>query len=214
MVTGQKADCAGLDFYAVRSLRINALDWSSIAGHMGQAGVAGRLAGFLEPDGAILSIAYDHVIYQNRPEAWTMRLVLGISTVLGLIGPVAAFLLFYIANRLYHLDSAPTQTLMYLLLSVAGQLTIYLARTRGPFWSIRPAGALVFATLGAQIVATLISVYGVFMAALGWGLAGFVWAYAVAWFRLTDRLKRLAYRIFDPARHPLLEKSPRQPLGV
>ena len=34
-------------------------------------------------DGAILSIAYDNVTYRNQPEAWNMRLVLGIATVLG-----------------------------------------------------------------------------------------------------------------------------------
>ncbi|MEH1870015.1 plasma-membrane proton-efflux P-type ATPase [Nostoc sp.] len=33
-------------------------------------------------DGAILSIAYDNVHYRDKPEAWNMRLVLGISTVL------------------------------------------------------------------------------------------------------------------------------------
>ena len=39
-------------------------------------------------DGAILSIAYDNVIYKNQPEAWNMRVVLGIATVLGLVGLV------------------------------------------------------------------------------------------------------------------------------
>ena len=34
-------------------------------------------------DGAILSIAYDNVHYKDQPEAWNMRLVLGIATVLG-----------------------------------------------------------------------------------------------------------------------------------
>ena len=34
-------------------------------------------------DGAILSIAYDKVHYKDEPEAWNMRLVLGIATVLG-----------------------------------------------------------------------------------------------------------------------------------
>ncbi len=33
----------------------------------------------------------------------------------------------------------------------------------------------------------------------GWGWALFVWAYAVAWFLLNDRVKLLAYRILDPA---------------
>jgi H+-transporting ATPase len=42
-------------------------------------------------DGAILSIAYDNVRYKDKPEAWNMRLVLGIATVLGIVGPIAAF---------------------------------------------------------------------------------------------------------------------------
>ena len=32
--------------------------------------------------------------------------------------------------------------MMYLMLSVAGHMTIFLTRTRGPFWSIRPAPIL------------------------------------------------------------------------
>ena len=55
------------------------------------------------------------------------------------------------------------------------------------------------AVLGTQIVATLIAVYGLFMTPLGWGWAGFVWGYALLWFLVNDRVKLLAYRIFDPA---------------
>jgi H+-transporting ATPase len=148
-------------------------------------------------DGAILSIAYDNVHYKNQPEAWNMRMVLGISTVLGIIGVVSAFGLFYLGERVFHLDRPHIQTLMYLKLSVAGHLTIFLTRTRGPFWSIRPARILWIAVLGTQIVATLIAVYGLFMTPLGWGWALFVWGYALAWFLLNDRVKLLAYRIFD-----------------
>ena len=54
------------------------------------------------------------------------------------------------------------------------------------------------AVVGTQIVATLIAVYGLFMTPLGWGWAMFVWGYALAWFLLNDRVKLLAYRIFDP----------------
>ncbi len=151
-------------------------------------------------DGAILSIAYDNVHYKDAPEAWNMRLVLGIATVLGIIGVVAAFGLFYLGERVFHLDRAHIQTLMYLKLSVAGHLTIFLTRTRGPFWSIRPARILWGAVLGTQMVATLIAVYGVFMTPLGWGWAGFVWGYALACFLVNDRVKLLAYRIFDPVK--------------
>ena len=148
-------------------------------------------------DGAILSIAYDNVKYKNQPEKWNMRMVLGISTVLGIIGVVSAFGLFYLGERVFHLDRAHIKTLMYLKLSVAGHLTIFLTRTRGPFWSIRPAKVLWIAVLGTQIIATLIAVYGLFMTPIGWGWAGFVWAYALLWFLFNDRLKLLAYRIFD-----------------
>ncbi len=159
-------------------------------------------------DGAILSIAYDNVHYKDKPEAWNMRLVLAISTVLGVIGVVAAFVLFYLGERVFHLDHAHIQTLMYLKLSVAGHLTIFLTRTRGPFWSIRPARVLWIAVLCTQMIATLIAVYGLFMTPLGWGWAGFVWAYALAWALVNDRVKLLAYRIFDPTKAPLLAKEP------
>jgi H+-transporting ATPase len=149
-------------------------------------------------DGAILSIAYDNVRYKDQPEAWNMRLVLGIATVLGIVGPLAAFGLFYLGKQVFHLDHAHLRTLMYLTLSVAGHLTVFLARTRGPFWSIRPARVLLLAVLGTQTLATFIAVYGIFMTPIGWGYAAFVWGYALAWFLVTDRVKLLAYRILDP----------------
>ena len=148
-------------------------------------------------DGAILSIAYDNVIYRNKPEAWDMRTVLGISTALGVVGVIAAFGLFYLGERVFHLDRAHIQTLMYLKLSVAGHLTIFLTRTRGPFWSIRPAKILLLAVVGTQILATLIAVYGLFMTPLGWGWALFVWGYALLWFLVNDRVKLIAYWALD-----------------
>jgi H+-transporting ATPase len=151
-------------------------------------------------DAAILSIAYDNVHYKDKPEAWNMRLVLGISTVLGVVGVIAAFGLFYLGERVFHLDRPHIQTLMYLKLSIAGHLTIFLTRTRGPFWSIKPARILWMAVVGTQVIATLIAVYGIFMTPLGWKWAGFVWAYALVWALVNDRVKLLAYRILDPVK--------------
>jgi hypothetical protein len=62
--------------------------------------------------------------------------------------------------------------------------------------------------VGTQAIATLIAVYGLFMTPLGWRWAGFVWAYAIAWFLINDRVKLLAYRIFDPTKAPLLANKP------
>lgn len=139
-----------------------------------------------------------------------MRQVLGVATVLGIFGVVASFGLFYLAERVFHLGQDMTQSLMYLKLSVAGHLTIFVTRTRGPFWSIRPARILLGAVLGTQIVATLIAVYGLFMTPLGWGWALFVWAYALAWFLVNDRVKLAAYRILDLRRPSLLTEGLRR----
>jgi len=152
-------------------------------------------------DGAILSIAYDRVRYANRPEAWNMPVVLGVATTLGLAGVVASFGLFYLGERVFHLDRSTIQTLMYLKLSVAGHLTIFVTRTRRPFWTIRPAAILLGAVLGTQAVASLLAVYGVLMAPIGWGWALLVWGYALAWFVVNDWIKLAAYRLFDSREH-------------
>jgi len=151
-------------------------------------------------DGAILSIAYDNVHYSNKPETWNMRLVLGIATVVGVIGVLDSFGLFYLGERVFHLDRALIQTLIYLKLSVSGHFKIFQTRTRGPFWSIRPARILLVSVVGTQVVATLIAVYGLFMPPIGWGWALMVWGYSLAWFLFNDRVKLLAYRILDPVK--------------
>ena len=148
-------------------------------------------------DGAILSIAYDNVHYSDKPEAWNMRLVLGIATVVSIIGLIDSFGLFYIGERHFHLDRSVIQTLIYLKMSVGGHLKIFITRTRGPFWSIRPAPVLLIAVFSTQIVATLIAVYGVFMPPIGWGWALAVWGYSLPFFLINDRVKLLAYRVFD-----------------
>jgi H+-transporting ATPase len=152
-------------------------------------------------DGSILSIAYDKVHYKDQPEAWNMRLVIGMATVLGTVGPIAAFGLFLIGDRVYHLGHPQLQTLMYLMLSVAGSMTIYLTRTRGPFWSIRPARILVLAVTGAELIATALALSGILVPRLSWNWVLLVWGYAIIWFLITDRVKLVAYKILDPVKN-------------
>jgi len=156
-------------------------------------------------DGAILAIAYDRVRYSDRPEVWQMRTVLSLATVLGIAGVVESFGLYYLAERVFLLNDDMIRSLIYLKLSVAGHLTVFVARTRGPFWSIRPAAVLLWAVVGTQAVATLITVYGLFiMAPIGWYWALLVWGYALAWFLVEDAVKLAAYRMLDPEKPALL----------
>jgi H+-transporting ATPase len=155
-------------------------------------------------DGAILSIAYDNVLEHDRPLSWNMQVVLGVASSLGLLGVIETFVMFYLADRVFKLDRDTIRSLMFIKLAVAGHLTYFVARTRGAFWSRRPAAAVLGAVLGTQTVSTLITVYGLFMAPIGWAWAGFVWAYCLAWFLVEDVVKRISLRLFDKTRPGML----------
>jgi H+-transporting ATPase len=51
--------------------------------------------------------------------------------------------------------------------------------------------------VSTKALATLVVVYGWFVSPIGWQLAGFVWAYALAAFIVTDFLKVGFYRLLD-----------------
>ncbi|HIJ07884.1 TPA: metal-transporting ATPase, partial [Candidatus Bathyarchaeota archaeon] len=128
---------------------------------------------------------------------WDMRTLLGIATFLGIIGVFSSFGILYIGTVVLKLDPLVLQSFIYLKLSVAGHLTVFVARTKGPFWSVKPAKALLFAVIITQLIATIITVYGILLPAMGWGLALLVWGYAFALFVVTDFAKVRLYRLLD-----------------
>lgn len=145
----------------------------------------------------IMMIAYDNSGISRKPLHWDMRKVLFIAIVLGGMGVFSSFLMFYIGERVLFLNPATIQTLIFLKLAVAGHMTIYLARTgENHFWKRPlPSSRLFGACELTQIVGTLVAVYGVFMKPLGWALAAFVWAYALAFFVINDSVKVVAARL-------------------
>jgi H+-transporting ATPase len=148
-------------------------------------------------DAPIMAIAYDNVRYSKTPEKWNMRVVLSMSTMLGIAGVFFSFLIFYIGRDILHLSPEMIQSFIFLKLAVAGHLTIFLTRTRGPFWSIRPSALLFWSAVVTKILATLIAVYGWYVAPLGWKLALIVWGYALVAFLFTDVFKVWFYRLLD-----------------
>lgn len=145
-------------------------------------------------DGAILSIAYDRVPVSPSPTRWEMGTVLTIAVVLGIVGVAFSFLLLVLALTVWALPFAVIQTMIYLKLSVAGHLGIFATRTKGPFWSSRPATILLVAVLGTQSLATLIAVTGFLVAPLPLVWVGVVWAFAVADLLVFDLAKQAVYR--------------------
>jgi H+-transporting ATPase len=145
----------------------------------------------------ITTIAYDNVRISQKPEKWNMRTLLTISSFLGAIGTASSFGLLIIGLEVLHLNPLVLQSFIYLKLSVAGHLALFVARTKGPFWSVRPAKPLLLAVILTQFTATFITVYGILLPAMGWNLAALVWGYALAMFLVQDFLKVRFYRLLD-----------------
>jgi len=114
-------------------------------------------------------------------------------------------------------------TVVYLCLSIGGQLTVFVSRTKHSFWSRRPGYVLLIACIAAQIVATIICVYWpvalgitayigvpdrssvvkrivpiqVVMKGVDWKMAGFIWIYSILVFLAEDLLKVYCFYSFD-----------------
>lgn len=145
----------------------------------------------------IMTIAYDNVKYSDMPEKWDMRTLLSIATFLGVIGVASSFGILYMGLHIFHLTHEVLQSFIYLKLSVAGHFALFVARTKGPFWSVKPAKPLLIAVIVTQLIATLITVYGILLPAMGWGLALFVWGYSLTSFLITDLIKLPFYKLLD-----------------
>jgi H+-transporting ATPase len=90
-------------------------------------------------DGAILSIAYDNVRTRTNPRLGTCAWCWGFprcwaSSAHSCVWPI------FLGDKVFHLDHPHLQPMMYLMLSVAGHLTIFLTRTRGRSGPYRPRG--------------------------------------------------------------------------
>jgi H+-transporting ATPase len=145
----------------------------------------------------IMTIAYDNVKISSSPERWDMRKILGIATGLGIIGVVSTFVLLYIGMNVFDLKTGPLQSLIYLKLSVAGHMLFFVARTRGHFWTVKPALKLFLAIIVTQTIATIITAQGILVPAIGWNNALFIWGYALTWFLITDFVKGPIYKLLE-----------------
>lgn len=144
----------------------------------------------------ILAIAYDNVKIEHRPVRWNMREVLTVATVLGLLGVISSFLIFYILEEL-QFSRALIQAMIFLKLDVAGHSTIYVARTgERHFWEKPyPSLKLFVPAFTTRMIGTLIACYGLFMEPVGWEYTAYIWIYGTAWFVLNDFVKVGVYKM-------------------
>ena len=142
----------------------------------------------------IMTIAFDNTRIAKKPVRWRMQRILILASVLGIAGVAFSFSIFLIGRFVFQLNPDPgeaLQTFIFLKLTVAGHMTIYLTRTEEDnFWKRPfPSKSLFYTSESTQVVATFFAAQGIFMAPIGWGLAGFIWLFAFGAFVGNNFLK-------------------------
>ena len=148
-------------------------------------------------DGSMVTIAYDNTSTPKEPQKWNLPLILSLATVIGLVGVVETFLLYFFTEIYLGMPHQMVQTLIYLHLAVGGMMTIYVTRVRGAFWSIKPAGRMLWATGFSVLISTILACFGILMAPIGIAWTAASWGYAFVWFLIFDAVKILLYRILE-----------------
>jgi H+-transporting ATPase len=139
----------------------------------------------------IMTIAFDNTRIDTKPVRWRMQRILILSSVLGIAGVVFSFTVFMVGKFIFLLDVETLRTFIFLKLTVAGHMTIYLTRTEeNNFWKRPfPSKSLFYTCELTQLVATIFAAVGIFMAPIGWALAGFIWVFALLAFLGNNFLK-------------------------
>jgi H+-transporting ATPase len=139
----------------------------------------------------IMTIAFDNTRIDEKPVRWRMQRILILSSILGIAGVLFSFSIFLIGKFVFLLDLTTLQTFIFLKLTVAGHMTIYLTRTEEDnFWKRPFPSKILFITCETtQLIATIFAAVGIFMAPIGWGLTGFIWLYALGAFFITNFIK-------------------------
>lgn len=179
-------------------------------------------------DGTIITIARDKVIPDKDPQKWALQEVVVISSVLGFIPCISSILVLlagmssyrgapstwygtllaslYDSNlQTYYMEWGELEAMLYMKISLSDFLTVFAARTRGPFFERRPGYALACAFVFATTCSTVLSLVWPTaldnkddaMKRLRVKTCLTVWVYNLLWFVVQDIAKVLTYHVIS-----------------
>lgn len=148
----------------------------------------------------LIALAYDETQPSAQPEVWRMAQVMYLAGALSAISLAEFFGLFFLGHDIAALPHAELQTVMFVALTAAGYFTLLVARTRGPFWSLRPATVLLLAIGSALGMSLGVALLGWFMTPISWQWVLLTLGYSTVWFIIGDLVKQAVYRLPVPHR--------------
>lgn len=149
-------------------------------------------------DVPIISLAYDRVAVPQAPASVNARRRFTLSTLFGSVGIVNSLLLLWVAHSFLHLPWEMIQTMFFLKLTVGGHMLVYLVHTEKPWYRFLPSKQVLWATSITQAIATILAVAGIFVAAITWQYALFVWVWAFFWMQVSELVKQVYAKMIGP----------------
>ncbi len=141
-------------------------------------------------DVPIISLAFDRVKVKRRPAKINVRSRFIMSTLFGLVGVVNSMLMFYLTKNVLELSWQTIQTMFFLKLTVSGHLLIFVAHTKERWYKFLPSKEVIWATVGTQLIATVIALGGFLMPTkLKLWEVIVVWVWAFFWMQVGEGLK-------------------------
>ncbi|KAL1917538.1 uncharacterized protein VTP21DRAFT_3931 [Calcarisporiella thermophila] len=164
-------------------------------------------------DAATIVIAWDNTQISSRPDKWRLGQLVFLSTVLAFCLSAMSFVHFYIARDIFHVTDKQLHTIMYLHISSCPHFVIFSTRIPGYVWQNRPSLIFTVVILATQIIAMLVSIYGVtghehLIEPIGWIWGISIMAISLAYMFVLDFVKVLIFRWWNFEKTVLLWPSP------
>ncbi|KAJ2160988.1 hypothetical protein GGF46_001847 [Coemansia sp. RSA 552] len=155
-------------------------------------------------DGTMLTISTDNVKPSRTPNAWNLKEIFAYAIVYGCYLTLSTLIFFVVVDKTNifqrHGCKAFTNhndfsfhSVIYLQVSILSQALIFVTRAQSFCFMERPSMFLCCAFVGAQFVATIITVYANWgfteIYGAGWHWAGAVWIWDIVWFVPLDFIK-------------------------
>ncbi|KLT42639.1 plasma membrane H(+)-ATPase 1 [Cutaneotrichosporon oleaginosum] len=160
-------------------------------------------------DGTIMTLSLDRVLPSTTPDSWDLAEVFSYGIAYGLYLAVSTIALYAIMHETTffedkfgvarHQGNDPeARMVIYLQVAIISQALIFVTRSHGPSWTERPSVALMVAFCVAQLIATIIAVYGnwgfTHVRGISGGWVGIVWIWNLIWYIPLDLVKFIMQR--------------------
>ncbi|MEM0139481.1 MAG: plasma-membrane proton-efflux P-type ATPase [Ferroplasma sp.] len=147
-------------------------------------------------DFVTMSIATDNVSYALKPEHWNVKSLVYSSILLASMLVVEGFVFLYIGLNA-GLTILEIHTFIFDMLVFSGQFTVYMVRERKHFYNSMPSKFLLTSSIADIIVISILSYYGILVAAIPLEIILLSIALTFIWMVGMDIVKNVVFKHFS-----------------